>query len=125
MTSHKFSESVNIERTRTVVFDYTQDYSNRLTWDTFLIEARLLDGATQADKGVKAWCVSRNGLGMETEYVSFDRPKVTAIRMTKGPYMFKHFAASWNFTTESSNKTTVTFLYSFRLRFHITWLVRL
>lgn len=117
MNSTKFSESVKIVANSELIFDYTQDYNNRLKWDTFLIEAYLLDNATHADKGVKAWCVSRNGLGMETQYVSFNRPKVTAVKMTKGPYMFKEFAAAWTFKEETIGITTVTFLYSFSLRF--------
>jgi hypothetical protein len=86
--SIKFSESIDIQGNPEPIFDYTQDYSNRLKWDTFLIEAHLLNNASQAGKGEKAWCVAKNGLGMETEYVSFNRPKVTAVKMTKGPYMF-------------------------------------
>jgi hypothetical protein len=116
MSAIKFSESIEILATPEVIFDYTQDYNNRLKWDTFLTEAYLLDGVTRADKGVKAWCVSRNGLGMETQYVSFNRPKVTAVKMTKGPYMFKEFAASWTFKEETIGVTKVTFLYSFSLR---------
>ncbi|HOX81396.1 MAG TPA: SRPBCC family protein [Chryseolinea sp.] len=117
MKSIKFSESIEIKGSAELIFDYTQDYKNRLVWDTFLTEAYLLNNATKADKGVKAWCVAKNGLGMETEYVSFNRPKVTAIKMTKGPYMFKDFSASWTFTDNKNEMTTVTFLYSFRLRF--------
>ncbi len=117
MSSIKFSESIDIAAKAELVFDYTQDYDNRLKWDTFLTEAYLLNNAIAADKGVKAWCVSRNGLGMETQYVSFNRPKVTAIKMTKGPYMFKEFAASWTFKEEAIGITRVTFLYSFSLRF--------
>lgn len=117
MNSIKFSESIEIAADSELIFDYTQDYNNRLKWDTFLTEAYLLDNAIQADKGVKAWCVFRNGLGMETQYVSFNRPKVTAVKMTKGPYMFKEFAASWTFKEETIGITKVTFLYSFSLRF--------
>jgi ribosome-associated toxin RatA of RatAB toxin-antitoxin module len=117
MRLSKFSETIEIAAKWELVFDYTQDYKNRLKWDTFLTEAYLLDNATQAEKGVKAWCVSRNGLGMETQYVSFNRPKVAAVKMTKGPYMFKEFAASWIFKEEAGGITKVTFLYSFSLRF--------
>jgi len=117
MNSIKFSETIEIIAKSDSVFDYTQDYNNRLKWDTFLREAYLLDNATHADKGVKAWCVSRNGLGMETQYVSFNRPKVAAVKMTKGPYMFKEFAASWTFKEETARTTKVIFLYSFSLRF--------
>ncbi|GHM99516.1 hypothetical protein WSM22_10060 [Cytophagales bacterium WSM2-2] len=111
----KFSESIRIKGRSAQVFDYTQDYKNRLKWDTFLIQAELIN-ASRADKGVRAWCVAKNGLGMETEYVSFNRPKVTAVKMTKGPRMFSDFAASWNFK-DIDEHTLVTFVYSFKLRF--------
>jgi hypothetical protein len=117
MSSTKFSESVSIEAAPALIFDYTQDYHNRLEWDTFLMEARLLGHAAQAGKGVKAWCVAKNGIGMETEYVSFNRPSVAAIKMTKGPCMFRNFVASWTFRQINDETTSVTFLYSFSLRF--------
>ncbi|MFN8417168.1 MAG: SRPBCC family protein [Cytophagaceae bacterium] len=117
MESLKFVESIIIYQPAEVIFDYTQDYKNRLLWDTFLKKAELIEGALTADKGVKAYCVSKNGLGMETEYVTFHRPKVTAIKMTKGPYLFKTFLGSWNFKVLEQNKTEVQFLYSFTLRF--------
>lgn len=113
----KFSESIVIHTSQERAFDYTQDYSNRLVWDTFLTKAELIHGATKADLGVKVYCVAHNGLGMETEYVSFNRPKVTAVKMTKGPYMFKDFLGSWNFKVIGANEVEVVFLYSFALRF--------
>ena len=117
MESIKFSESISIKASQSFVFDYTQDYNQRLFWDTFLIKADLLDDAKCAELGVKAYCVAKNGIGMETEYVSFNRPKVTAIKMTKGPYMFKAFLGSWTFKKISDNETEVIFLYSFSFRF--------
>lgn len=113
----KFTESTIIRAKQEEVFDFTQDYSERLKWDTFLKKADLIEGATSADKGVKAYCVAKNGLGMMTEYVTYIRPKVTAIKMTKGPYMFKSFLGSWAFKELSVDKTEVIFLYSFSLRF--------
>src|SRR6056297_2255568 len=117
MESIKFTETVEINCTPEVAFDFTQDYDQRLSWDTFLKKADLIEGATKADKGVKAYCVAKNGLGMETEYITFNRPKATAIKMTKGPFMFESFLGSWTFKEIQSNLTEVTFLYSFKLRF--------
>ena len=97
MQSIKFKKSITINQSSETIFDFTQDYQKRLNWDTFLIKADLINGATAADKGVKAYCVAHNGMGMETEYLTFLRPKVTAIKMTKGPYLFKSFLASWKF----------------------------
>lgn len=117
MEAIKFSEKINIKCAPEIIFDYTQDYNNRLNWDTFLKKAELINGALKADKGVKAYCVAKNGLGMETEYVSFNRPKVTAIKMTKGPFLFNSFLGSWTFKDLKQGLTEVTFLYSFELRF--------
>lgn len=117
MQAIKFSESIIINSIPEIVFDYTQDYNKRLSWDTFLIQAELIEGATNAGKGVKAYCVAKNGIGMVTEYVSFNRPRVTAIKMTSGPYMFKSFLGSWTFKQTENNTTEVIFLYSFQLRF--------
>jgi len=117
MEAIKFTEQILINEKSEKVFDFTQDYSNRLKWDTFLKKADLIDGATIADKGVRAYCVAKNGIGMVTEYVTFNRPKVTAIKMTKGPFMFKSFLGSWTFKEVTQNKTEVIFLYSFSLRF--------
>lgn len=117
MDAIKFSEKIHIEWTEEIIFDYTQDYTNRLSWDTFLRKAELMNGATNAAKGVRAYCVAKNGLGMETEYVSFNRPHVTAVKMTKGPFLFKTFLGSWNFKKFKPGVTEVTFLYSFELRF--------
>jgi ribosome-associated toxin RatA of RatAB toxin-antitoxin module len=117
MESIKFTETVEINCTPEVAFDFTQDYDQRLSWDTFLKKADLIEGATKADKGVKAYCVAKNGLGMETEYITFNRQNATAIKMTKGPFMFESFLGSWTFKEIQSNLTEVTFLYSFRLRF--------
>ena len=127
MEGVKFSEQIVINCMPAEAFDYTQNYDNRLTWDTFLTKAELMDGATRADVGVKAFCVAKNGIGMITEYVSFNRPKVTAIKMTDGPYMFKSFLGSWNFRDAGNMQTEVTFLYSFRLRFPFnfgTWFIK-
>lgn len=117
MDAIKFTETIIIEANQEQVFDFTQDYKNRLKWDTFLKKADLIDGATQADKGVKAYCVAKNGIGMTTEYVTYNRPKVTAVKMIKGPFMFKSFLGSWTFKEIYTDKTEVKFLYSFLLRF--------
>ncbi|RZM30315.1 MAG: SRPBCC family protein [Pedobacter sp.] len=117
MKNFKFTEKIVIRSDQETVFDYTQDYSRRLVWDTFLRRAELIDGAKAPAAGVVAYCVSKHGMGMYTEYVTFNRPNVTAIRMTKGPKMFRDFLGSWNFRPAGEGLTEVTFLYSFDIRF--------
>lgn len=83
----------------------------------FFKKAELVNGAKVADKGVVAYCVAKNGLGMETEYLTFQRPRATAIKMTKGPFMFRTFLGSWKFKKINSDMVEVAFMYSFNLRF--------
>ena len=125
MEGVKFSENIIINCSPEDAFDYTQDYGYRLEWDTFLKRAELIDGATKADKGIKAYCVAKNGFGMITEYVSFNRPKATAIKMVKGPLMFKAFLGSWTFKDIGRSQTEVIFLYSFKLRFPLNLVTQL
>jgi ribosome-associated toxin RatA of RatAB toxin-antitoxin module len=125
MEACKFSESIIINERPAHVFDFTQDYNKRLEWDTFLKTANLLNGAVIPDKGVKAYCVAKNGLSMVTEYVTYNRPKVTAIKMTDGPFLFKSFLGSWTFREISVDRTEVIFLYSFSLRFPFNLLAKL
>jgi ribosome-associated toxin RatA of RatAB toxin-antitoxin module len=110
-----FQHSIEIQADREELFDLTQNYDLRLSWDPFLKEARLI-GGSEAGVGAHAWCVAKNGLGMETEYVSFKRPEVTAIKMTKGPSVFRSFAGSWRFDESGPVSTRVTFRYNFSTR---------
>ncbi len=125
MKQVRFAESIQIACPQQRVFDYTQDYAQRLVWDTFLREAILLDGAQEAAKGVKSWCVSKHGIGMETEYVSFNRPTVVAVKLTRPMAMFSTFAGSWRFERLTEGLTNVVFTYSFTLRFPLAPFARL
>ena len=107
-----FRQSIEVAAEPGALFDLTQDYSHRLDWDPFLKEARLLGGAETPGVGVRAWCVARNGLGMETVYVSFNPPETCAVEMTRGPWFFRSFSGSWRFDRISPNRTRVTFTYS-------------
>ncbi len=42
MKNIKFTEIIEINCTPEVVFDLTQDYNQRLSWDTFLKKAHLI-----------------------------------------------------------------------------------
>ncbi len=112
----KFERVAVVDGSPDSVFALTQDYARRLTWDPFLREATLLDGATAPGVGVRAWCVSRWGIGMETEYVSFIPPRVAAVKMTRGPGMLKTFGGTWEFASVDGGKTKVTFRYHLRVR---------
>jgi ribosome-associated toxin RatA of RatAB toxin-antitoxin module len=101
---------LDIHAAQTALFHLTQDYARRLEWDPFLKEARLV-GAEQPEVGARSWCVARSGLGMETVYISYQPPRVVAIKMTRGPWILERFAGSWRFDYLAEQETRVTFRY--------------
>ena len=111
-----FECSILILADRAALFELTQDYDRRLAWDPFLRVAQLLGGATRPKVGVRAWCAAWYGLGMETEYVTFSPPAVTAVRMTRGPALLAAFAGSWRFEEAGPGVTRVDFRYHLRAR---------
>lgn len=110
----RLEESIEIEVACDELFALSQDYARRLEWDPFLRRAELWGAAPGV--GVRAWCESSLGFGMETEYVSFELPRATAVKMTRGPLCFARFAGSWLFESLSDGGTTVRFIYSFESR---------
>ena len=111
----KFEHSASVAASPGIVFALTQDYARRLTWDPFLSRAELLGGATVPAVGVRSWCVSKGGVGMETEYVTFDPPRLAAVKMTRGPWPLEVFGGAWEFVPDGTG-TRVLFRYQFRMR---------
>ena len=113
-----FERSILVHADVPALFDLMQDYDRRLAWDPFLREARLVDAAA-AGIGIRAWCVDQRGRGMETEYVSFDRPHRVAVRMTRGPWIFRKFAGAWIYDPVEAGVTRVTFKYHVEARLRL------
>lgn len=113
-----FECSIVVRAPRGWLFELMQDYDRRLDWDSFLSEARLVD-ASQSGVGVRAWCVDRSGRGMETEYVTYRPPDRVAVRMTRGPWVFRAFAGSWKYRELARGETRVTFRYHVEARIRV------
>ncbi|MEM7313878.1 MAG: SRPBCC family protein [Planctomycetota bacterium] len=110
------SSSIEIAASSSVVFDLIHDYDRRLEWDPFLRSAELLHGSTKAARGVTSRCAARylaGGMAMKTEYVSFDRPRVAAVRLVRGPWCFASFAATIRHAEVSADHSRVAYNYNF------------
>lgn len=111
------SLSVDVGASCEEVFDLIHDYDRRLTWDSMLSQARILGGAAVAGVGVRTLCVGtwRSGfLAMETEYIQFLRGRVSAVKLTNHPPLFKSFAATIQHEPTGPGSSRVTYIYSFR-----------
>src|SRR5687767_8451818 len=98
------------------VFDLLHDYDRRLEWDTLLSAAYLDDGHSAAAKGVTSVCVGRTALGriaLKTVYVSFDRPRVAAVKMLNTPPLFSSWAASIRHEDLGPNRSRITYKLNF------------
>ena len=80
--------SIVIHQPQEAVFLLTQDYDLRLEWDPFLRDIRFLDGAREADLGVRVWVKAWTGLTMTVTYISLQRPDVVAVKMVEGAGQF-------------------------------------
>lgn len=87
----------------------------RLRWDPFISAQGWLDGAPAAGKGVRTRTVSRMGLVMVSEYVSFMPPKNVGMAMVSGPWFFEKFGGGWRFTPEDGG-TRAVWKYTFTCR---------
>lgn len=115
--------SVDINAPCQDVFDVIHDYGIRLQWDTLLSDARIIDeGVAAAAVGVSTLCVGRTifgRVGIETVYVSFDRPRVAAVRMKRGPWFLADFAASIRHSNAGAGSRVV---YKLRITTQPMWL---
>ena len=108
-----------IPATSAQVFDLIHDYPRRLEWDTLLQAAYLDDGFTEPGKGVTSVCVGRPALGsiaLKTVYVTFDRPRVAAVKMINSPPFFGAWAASIRHEDVDEHHSRVTYTYTFTPR---------
>lgn len=113
------SFQVEIDASCEAVFDVVHDYARRLEWDSMLSEARLLAGAEVAGVGVRSRCVGTwKGAfqALETEYITFERGRVAAVKLTNRPLFFRDFAATIRHEPLGTHRSRVTYIYSFHVR---------
>ena len=106
---------VTIRATAKELFELTQDYTRRKEWDPLTTEAYLVNAETAA-KGELVRCTARNGMSMDTAYVSYQPNKVAAVKLVKGPYLFDKFAGGWRFDEVEPGLTHVRFSYNVSTR---------
>lgn len=81
----------------TAVFELIHDYRRRLEWDTLLQEAYLEPEFSEANRGAISVCRGKwilGGFALRTQYVSFEKGKVAAVKLLNQPPFFASFAAS-------------------------------
>jgi hypothetical protein len=103
----------------TVVFDLLHDYRRRLEWDTLLRAAYLEGDHVCAGKGVTSVCIGRRSLGgiaLKTIYVTFQRPKMAAVKMVNKPAFFGTWAASIHHEDLSAHESRITYKYNFKAK---------
>jgi len=116
---HEGHAHAHVARIGEAAFIVLHDYDRRLDWDTLLSEAYLCNGAAAAGTGVVSVCCGRwtvGGFPMRTQYVSFDRPSVAAVRLMEPIAFFEKWAASIRHQNVEPGSSTITYVYSFAVR---------
>lgn len=99
------------------LFSFTQDFIERKKWDKQTLEIGFFDGCTELKKEAKVFTKSREGVYMETEYLTFKAPYEISIKMLNKSPIFKDFVGTWNYDSIDNNNTTLRITYCFNLRF--------
>lgn len=100
------------------VFDVLHDYERRLEWDTLLRAARMVDGAEPA-VGAVAVCTARRSLGgfsFRTRYVTFRRPELAAVTLTRQAPFFAKWAASIRHKDLPDGRSELAYTLTFTCR---------
>lgn len=87
----------------------------RMRWDVFIREQRLLDGAERPAVGVRTLTVSRRGLRMVSEYVSYRPPTSVGMKVTELPWFFSKLGGGWRFAPHPDG-CLATWKYNFSCR---------
>lgn len=98
------------------VFELLHDYERRLEWDTLLREAYLEPEFTVAGKGAVSVCRGKRILGgfaLRTEYVSFEKGRVAAVKLLNQPPFFETFAASIRHIPINSDSSEIIYKVNF------------
>ena len=98
------------------VFALLHDYRRRLEWDTLLQEAYLEPEFEKAERGAISVCRGRpilGGFALRTEYISFEKGKVAAVKMLNQPPFFETFAASIRHIEINENTSEVIYKVNF------------
>src|SRR5262249_16880582 len=79
----------------------------------------LVDGYTRAEKGAVSVCVGRRALGrlpLKTVYISFDPPRVAAVKMVNSPPFFATWAATIRHEDLGPDRSRIRYTYHFTAR---------
>ena len=88
----------------------------RYSWDPFLVEQHLMEGAERPGKGVKTFSRSKHRLTMVSEYTSFRPPNQVGMKMVEGPPFFSSFGGGWAFKELEPERTLATWRYTFSVK---------
>lgn len=98
------------------VFELLHDYNRRLEWDTLLQEAYLEPEFAVAERGAISVCRGKfilGGFAVRTEYVSFEKGKIAAVKLLNRPPFFDTFAASIRHFPINENLSEVIYKVNF------------
>lgn len=105
--------SVAVDAPVADLFSLSQDESLRKRWDPFVRGMRLVGGASKGTRGARVWVRAWTGMTMEVVFTSFRPPRSVAMKMVRGPWLFRSFAGTWLFHALPGGRTRITFRYRF------------
>lgn len=101
---------------RDFVFQFAEDFSQRLRWDRAVSRVRYEHGAVTATVSFAGAAHVFNPFRMRMEYVSLLSPAMIAVNMVEGPAFFAKVKSVWRFEALGEEQTKVVLSSEFRSR---------
>lgn len=117
---HEIIEEKEFEMKIHELFDFTQNFEERIKWDSQTKAINFMSNESLLQKGAKVAVISNKGLKMETEYLTFERPNELSIKMTNTSPIFKNFIGRWDYQESSQSHSSIKITYRFQLKFPYT-----
>jgi hypothetical protein len=111
-----------------VVFDAFHYHHWRARWDSLVSATHVLGGAPCPFVGAithNAGAGALRGLSMQTQFISYDRPRVAAASMLGKSFPFTRWAASMRHHAVGPHQSMMVYTYSFEVApYSLRWIIR-
>jgi ribosome-associated toxin RatA of RatAB toxin-antitoxin module len=114
---YKISEEKEFNMEINTLFDFTQNFEERIKWDSQTKAITFMNNELLLKEGVQVAVTSNKGLRMETEYLTFEKPHELSIKMINSSPIFKTFKGKWEYKESPNRRTIIKITYLFELKF--------
>ena len=110
-------DRVDVEAHCLEAFDFAQSYANRKNGDPFI---KQIENGGEID--VPLYFKTMRELSMRCDYLRYNRPNCTKIKMMSGPEFLENYISTWRFVYLEAERTAVILTYDYTVVKGMKWI---